>query len=226
MRARHQFHEVTRGTAVAVWQGMRGWPGLALLALALAAGACEASKLDGDGTGTGGTSGLGGSPGTVAFILTTSPSHSYCDQLSCWGGTAHFSIATADGQPVNSYGSGAPCGTADCTTCIQYECPEIGAIACPAPSGVAYTGGTMSWDGSYFAMSTCGSTKMACGTTRYMPPGRYVAEFCATQGEVTQPDAGPPVCTATAAQECTQASFDFPSATPVQLTLPVQVRLL
>jgi hypothetical protein len=195
---------------------------LALLTLALAAGACGASKLDGDGTGTGG---LTSSPGTVTFVLTTSPSHSYCDQLSCWDNPTHFSIATADGQLVNP-GSGAPCGTADCTTCIQYECPLVGAIACPAPFGVAYTGGTTSWDGSYVAMSTCGSTKLACGATRYMPPGRYVAEFCATQGEVTQPDAGLAVCTATAAQECTQASFDFPSATPVQLALTGQIRQL
>ncbi len=196
---------------------------MVLAAVAVATGACSSSKLDDSRTGKGGTSGLDRSPGTVTFVLATSPSQSYCDEISCTGDWTHFSITTADGQPITQNG---PCNAVDCTTCIRTDCPEVSPIACPAPYGETYTGGSTAWDGSYYATSTCGSSNTICGSIKYMPPGQYAAQFCATRGTVTYPDAGLPVCAATAPQECTQVVFQFPSSTPIQLSLPVDLHNL
>jgi hypothetical protein len=210
---------------------MRGVVTLLLLSCGLAtvSTACGASKLDdssGSGGGAGGTTGTGGSsaggtagsPGSVTFVLTTSSDVRFCDQLSCASRTTHLSITTLGGQAVNW--PAGECGTTDCMTCRQLLCP-LAAVLCPAPEGVVYTGGTSTWDGSYLATSTCGAAHTSCSQPQFAAPGRYVAEFCATPGDVSQPDAGFfPICTATGPVQCTQVAFDFPSSTPVQLTLP------
>lgn len=207
---------------------------LLLLSCGLAAisGACGASKLDdssgsggsaGGATATGGRSGSGGtgmagSPGSVTFVMATPPGFSFCDQLSCAGGPPHLTITDAAGHPVQW--SAGRCGTTDCQTCQQLACPLV-AVLCPAPQGIVYTGGTTTWDGSYLADSTCGSAHTSCSQPRFAAPGQYIAQFCATPGEVTQPDGGFfPMCTATGTIQCVRAAFDFPSASSVQLTLP------
>ncbi|MES1166074.1 MAG: hypothetical protein ABUR63_09965 [Verrucomicrobiota bacterium] len=213
---------------------MRGFLTLLMLSggLALASAACDASRLDDSsgsggaagghngtgGSGRGGAGGTAGSPGSVTFVLATPPGESFCDQLSCGSVTTHLSITGPDGQVLNQ--STGRCGTTDCTTCEQLACPTI-AILCPAPEGVVYTGGTTTWDGAYQATSTCGMGHTTCSQPRFAAPGRYVAQFCATPGDVTQPDGGFfPTCAATGPVQCTNVAFDFPSATPVQLTLP------
>ena len=197
---------------------MRAFLTLVLLSggLAMASAACDASKLDalvGDGRrpGTGGGGGgTSGAPGSVTFVLATPPGVPFCDQLSCAGGPTHLSITGPDGNVINT--STGLCGTMDCATCQQLACP----LLCPAPEGVVYTGGTSTWDGSYLATSTCGTEYTACSQPRFAAPGRYVAQFCATPGDVTQPDGGVlPVCTATGPTQCVQVMFDFPSSTPV-----------
>lgn len=193
---------------------------LAWLMPLFAVGACGSSRLDGGTTGTGGTTGLTTSPGTVTFILATAPSTSYCDEFSCTSSPQHLSISAADGTVVDQ--AGFPCGATDCATCTGYACPEVATIACPAPQGIAFTGGTSTWDGAYNATSTCGAAHTTCGMTRYMPPGRYMAEFCATTGTVTPSDGGLPQCS-TGPTDCAGVWFDFPSATPVQLSLPSHV---
>jgi hypothetical protein len=196
--------------------------------LAVASGACGASKLDdssgsggsaGGATATGGRSGgTAGSPGSVTFVMTTPPGLAYCDQLSCAGGPTHLSITDAAGSAV--HWPAGQCGTTECDTCQQLACPLV-AVLCPAPEGVVYGGGTTTWDGAYLADSTCGSAHTACSQPRFAAPGRYLAQYCATPGDVTHPDAGFfPICTATGATQCVQVPFDFPSATPVQLALP------
>jgi hypothetical protein len=182
-----------------------------------ALGACGTSSLTGS-TGTGGGSGLGGSPGNVTFVLATPPSIPFCDQHTCSGGGEHLSILMTDGTALNWPAGGIVCGM-DCSTCRELACPEV-AIVCPAPEGVVYTGESTSWDGSFIATSSCGSAHVACSESRYATPGHYVARFCATPGSVSQPDAGLPVCSATGPAVCTETTFDFPGAGTVQLTLP------
>ncbi|HVT07191.1 MAG TPA: hypothetical protein VHO67_07025 [Polyangia bacterium] len=197
--------------------------------LAVASGACGASKLD-DSSGTGGSAGgatatgghggggTAGSPGSVTFVMSTPAGFAFCDQLSCASTTTHLSITDAAGHAVQ-WSSGL-CGTTDCRTCQPLLCPLVQAGLCPAPQGVVYSGGTSTWDGSYLASSTCGDAHTSCSQPQYAAPGRYLAVFCATPGEVTQPDAGYfSVCTATGTVQCVQVPFDFPSATPVQLVL-------
>jgi hypothetical protein len=195
--------------------------------LALASGGCGASKLDdpsgsggsgGAAAGTGGSGGSGGSagsPGSVTFMMTTPGSLAFCDQLSCAGGPTHLSIKDAAGVAI--HWEAGRCGTTDCETCQQLLCP----LLCQAPQGVVYTGGSVTWDGSYLADSSCGSAHTSCSQPRVVAPGRYVAEFCATPGDVTKPDGSYlSMCTATGPAQCAQVPFDFPSSNPVQLTLP------
>ena len=192
----------------------------------LEASACGSSMLVGSG-GSGGTGGVdggsggaggaaGGPPGSVMFVLSAPPPGSFCDELSCNGGSAHLSITTADGQTVDL--SGGSCGAMDCTSCRLLICPQV-AIACPAAQGVPYTGGTWTWDGAYAGASTCGASHVTCSETKYAAPGHYVARFCATPGSVVQPDAGLPVCVPAGQPECTELPFDFPASTPVSITL-------
>ncbi len=179
-------------------------------------GACGSSSLTGGSTGTGGTVGGSSSPGTVTFVLTTPAGTSFCDQITCGGGNPHLSILTTDGTALNWQGGGS-C-TPDCDSCQPVACPEI-AIFCPASQGVAYTGGTMTWDGSVTTMSTCGAAHGACARSGFEHPGQYVAKFCATLGTVSQPDAGLPVCNGNNVEQCIQTTFDFPAAGTVQLAL-------
>jgi hypothetical protein len=181
----------------------------------LAAGGCGSSSLTGS-TGSGGSIGANGSPGTITFVLTA-PSGSFCDQLTCGGGYRHLSILTTDGTSLNWPG-GTSCGT-ECTTCKATVCPEL-AIACPAPQGIEYTGGTMTWNGSFNQTSTCGAAQTACAELKFMHPGAYLARFCGIMGTVTQPDAGLPVCNNHSAEVCVESMFNFPSDGTVHLALP------
>jgi hypothetical protein len=190
---------------------MRSLVGL-LFACAVAAG-CGSSQLGGPG-GTG----AGGSPGTVTFHLTVAGGAAFCDQESCGGAPQHLSIMTSTGVALPTPTTGN-CGTTSCTSCQSFLCPEV-AIVCPAPEGVAYTGEDQTWDGSYGATSTCGASHLTCQETKFVLPGRYVAQFCATPGAVTPGDGGPASCDATASAQCTETTFDFPSPSAVTLTLP------
>ena len=200
------------GTVVAVQLQMRSFAGV-LFACWVAAG-CGSSQLGGQGGG-----GAGGSPGTVTFHLTVSGGAAFCDEDTCAGSPQHLSIMTAAGAALPAATAG-DCGTTPCASCQAFLCP-VAAIICPAPAGVAYTGEAQTWDGSYVATSTCGASHVSCEETKFVLPGRYVAEFCATPGTVMPADGGPPACNATGSAQCTQTTFDFPSAAPVNLTLPV-----
>jgi hypothetical protein len=216
--------------ALLLTAGMRGALSvIVLLGVATLAG-CGTSSLTGStglggstgtgGTPTGGSGGggsAGGSPGTITFMLTTPSSVSFCDQLTCGGGNQHLSIFTADGTEL-SWPAGSGCGV-DCASCSPMPCPQI-AILCPASEGVAYTGGTLTWDGSFTATSSCGTAHTTCTGPRYAAPGSYVAKFCATVGTVSQPDAGLPVCSSTYPTVCTEATFQYPAAGTVLISLP------
>jgi len=190
----------------------------ALLAISLAAAVgCGASRLDGSGTGGSPGGGLGGSPGTVTFVVKVPPDFSFCDQYTCpEPAPQHLIIETPDGQPVN-WPAGT-CGTVDCNTCAPVRCPLI---QCPGSLGLVYTGGTAIWDGSYLASSTCGASGTTCAQPRYAAPGPYVAHVCATPGTVDHPDSPPATCVNSAPTVCAVVPFTFPSATPIEVELPV-----
>jgi hypothetical protein len=151
-------------------------------------------------------------------VLTTTSDTAFCDQVTCGAGNQHLSILTPAGDSLDWPG-GVGCGT-DCSTCRDLACPAL-AILCPAPEGVIYKGGTMTWDGSFNVTSTCGAAQTSCVQPRYATPGQYVAKFCATVGTISQPDAGLPVCNITG-QQCVQTTFDYPTAgtVPLQVFVP------
>lgn len=177
---------------------------------------CGSSSLTGS-TGTGGTVGRTSSPGQVTFVLTTPPDVPYCHQLSCSGGGQHLSIIDAEGTELNWQG-GTSCGV-ECSTCQEVACPLAATIFCPTSEGFTYTGGTMTWDGLVTTTLTCGAAHSACSSAGFEHPGGYIAKFCATPGTVTQPDAGPPVCTSTGPEQCVQLPFQFPADGTIHLQL-------
>jgi hypothetical protein len=155
------------------------------------------------------------SPGTVTLKLDLPSTQSFCDQTqACAFSVDHISISTIAGQTLPL--SSGFCATLCSNGCRPTPCP---AIACPAPSGQVVTQVGMDWDGSYFESGTCGNGN-SCVSPRYVLPGRYRAHMCATPGTVTATDLGPPVCTATGAQECVDVTFEIPGPPLVEVSLP------
>jgi hypothetical protein len=97
----------------------------------------------------------GGSPGSVTLRLVIPASHSFCDQTTGCGSTAHITILNAAGQAL---GITTPwCATICSTACTPSPCPGIACFE----QGVAVKSGDLTWDGSSYRGSTCGN-KMAC----------------------------------------------------------------
>ncbi len=93
----------------------------------------------------------------------------------------------------------------DCRGCTE----RAQAIGCGyVPLGDAGMSGT--WNGEYFAVSTCGSASSTCAAPICAPPGQYVATMCV----VTAPFSG------TGTKDCVQVPFTYPSAATVAGTLP------
>jgi len=170
--------------------------------------ACSSGQL-GDGP-----RGPGVSPGMVTFRLQLPAARSYCDlQNGCAGPPQHVSIATSTGNwlPL-SVGFCA----IDCSgSCVVHPCD----LLCPIGTAVAVTQVEKTWDGSYFAQSTCGAAT-PCTETRYVAPGHYRARLCATPGAVTTAQAGNQTCTSTGPEECVETMFDIPGPSPIEISLP------
>jgi hypothetical protein len=161
------------------------------------------------------TPGPGVSPGTVTFRLQLPATQSYCDlQAGCAGPPQHLSITTTAGNELPlSVGFCA----IDCSkSCEVHPCD----LLCPIGTAVAVTKVEQTWDGSYFAQSTCGKNTTACTETRYVLPGRYLARLCATPGAVATADAGNQICTAVGQPECVETMFDIPGPSPIEMALP------
>jgi hypothetical protein len=182
------------------------------IVVALVLGGCGGEKL--------GQSPKGGGPdasiGAVTFQVDIPSTASFCDQIGpCSGAPAHLVITDSAGR---AYDQTAPffcyCSENTCLqTCLTIFCGGPG-------SGVAVTAGDQVWNGVYYAASDrCGAS---CGTVpHYLPPGHYLAQFCATPGTMATPDGGPPVCTKTSNPVCgPTVPFTYPSDTPIVLTLP------
>jgi len=181
---------------------------LAVAALALAS--CNIPQL-GDGQTSQSTS-----PGTVTLRLDLPDTRTFCDQLAtCAFSTTHITIATVAGQVLQL--SPGFCPTLCGAQCQPQLCP---AIACPIGGGQAVTQVSLIWDGSYYESGTCGSGT-SCVSKRFVLPGRYVANMCATPGTLSQGDAGPTAtCTATGQQECIAVTFELPGPPTIERALP------
>jgi hypothetical protein len=118
----------------------------------------------------------------------------YCDACSAW-----LSISPVGGSPV---ALGFPCGAVDCNTCSATPCPAVPACI---PQLLSTDGLALTWNGTVFTdVADCGAS---CVASECMPPGRYVAQMCATKAESVTPDS----CTPSSTLVC---------APPVEFTLP------
>ena len=141
----------------------------------------------------------------------------YCDQTTGCTSPTHFQILTAAGEPITfvTPSCATMCGTG--TTCQFQVCPGI---ACIASHGTEFTGTQMVWDGTSYAMSTCGMGTQ-CYQKSTAPSGHYIARMCGTPGKLDNPDAGFQAnCVATGAAVCVDVPFDYPGPTPVVGKLP------
>ena len=156
------------------------------------------------------------SPGTVTLRLLLPSTRSFCDQLQpCQGFATHITLANTFGQPFQT--SAGSCPTFCSAQCMPQACPPA---VCVIGGGVALTGDEMTWEGSYYERSTCGSNT-ACYNKRFVAPGHYVAHMCATPGTLGEGDAGPPpTCTASGPEECVDVPFVIPSPSVVEASLP------
>jgi hypothetical protein len=218
-----------RGMRVAVSANMRFAPSLLVASLFSLSG-CPAASLgtagaggSGGVTGTGGAAGAGAtSPGTVTLQVTLPPGRSYCDENASCGSTQHLAVETSSGLPLalGTIGCAVPC-----STCAAVPCVEPQFVNCPAGSfGVAVTGSSLTWDGSYAEPGGCepngSSASISCLTATFAAAGTYVARYCATPGTLATTDGGAPYCTATGPEECVEVPFTFPSSQPITITLP------
>jgi hypothetical protein len=181
------------------------------MAVALMLGGCRSEKLGQSPKGP------DASVGTTTFSVVLPQNESFCDQIGpCSGAPAHLQITDSTGQYLYDQTASFFC-YCDESNCLQ-SCLTI---ACIGPGdGVAITGGDQAWPGVYYAPSDrCGST---CGTVpHYLPPGQYIAQFCATPGTLENSDGGPPACTKTGNLVCgPNVPFTYPSDTPIVLMLP------
>jgi hypothetical protein len=151
---------------------------------------------------------------SVTLQLTVPTNKSFCEQSTgCNGPPSHFTIL-ADGKPVAV--STPPCPTLCSGTCQPLACP----LLCVAPHGSAVTTAELKWDGTVYAMSTCGQGT-SCYAPMHLPAGKYVARMCATPGSLNPPDGGfNSTCVASGPAECVDVPFEFPSSSPVVGHLP------
>ena len=182
-----------------------------LPAMVLALASCNIPQL-GDGQTYQNTS-----PGSVTLRLDIPDTRTFCDQLAtCAFSGQHITIATVAGHPLQ-LGAGF-CATACTDQCQPLACPAI--PPCPIAGGQAVTQVALSWDGSYYEPGTCGSGT-SCFSRRFVLPGRYVANMCATPGTLSQGDAGPTAtCTTTGPPECVAVTFELPGPPTIERALP------
>jgi hypothetical protein len=155
------------------------------------------------------------SPGTVTLRLLLQSPQTFCDQRLPCGGSAHVAIRNDDGHWLRTEAGW-------CATPCSMECPHpvCSTIACGGSgTGVEIREIEQTWDGAYLESSYCGDT-IACYTSRFAPPGRYIARLCATPGALSTSSAGPPTCNAQAESKCVEVPFDLPGPSPIEAYLP------
>lgn len=127
----------------------------------------------------------------------------YCAGTGC-GGT-WLSIKNPKGEPIER---GFACGVS-CDGCMLQPCAPM---ACIMPHHLPYQGESETWDGTYFAQSTCGAG-IQCEQQQCVAAGSHlVATMCAYPS--TSPNAGFG-CVGSAMPRCVDVPFDYPAAGPV-----------
>ena len=184
-----------------------------LLPAVLAAGlvGCGSRQLGGDPVDGGQPFDPGVSPGTVTFRLSLPSTRTFCDQVDpCSKGPVHFSFVAASGALLwpNLVDR---CPTFCSDECIPTPCP---AIPCGLGSGVALTGDLeATWDGSHYESAICG-INVGCARNKFVAPGNYLVEMCATPGTLKVDETtGVQNCAAMGRQECVAVPFAIPGPT-------------
>jgi hypothetical protein len=90
---------------------------------------------------------------------------------------------------------------------ILVDCRGCTNVGQPIGCGYGPVGASMTWNGEYFAVSTCGGRATACAAPTCAPPGQYVATMCAFSE-------------ANGAKDCIEVPFTYPSAATVTGALP------
>ena len=111
-----------------------------------------------------------------------------------------FGVRPAHGT---SLGLEANCRT-QCSDCQPVACSNLCAAAVRLGDGGAQT----SWEGTYFAPSTCG-VATSCLNQACAPPGNYIATFC---GYAANADASTFDCVGSSTPTCTDIPFVWPPA--------------
>jgi hypothetical protein len=203
--------------------------GATIVAGALALGACGGEGSGGAGAGgggggggsggaVGGGGGLGGSgggtsPGSVTLKFEVPTTKTYCVSTDTCSAVTSIVIKDSTGTALGRFSG--DCYT-DCTSCEMLPCPGY---ACQQ-QGMAVTGETLEWDGSYWAASSCGSPQQQCTGHFYAAAGSYTAVMCATPGDLVPDATSTMQCTNTGAAECVEVPFEFPSSQTYTGTLP------
>jgi hypothetical protein len=109
------------------------------------------------------------------------------------------------GPGDSSFPIDKPCQT-ECSTCEPIGCPA----SCAAPTAMKPEGEQRTWNGTYYAASTCGNGS-ACAGPACAAAGRYTARMCA----YAESDMGlsSPFCNAVQTPTCVSIDFDWPPAT-------------
>ena len=189
---------------------MLGW--LFAFAASGCGGVTAGMSLGAGPAGAGGGQGGGGgqsavrtvSPGLVTFAVHLPATTPYCDPV--------FEIEKSDGTVLETSLAACEtiCGRAG--VCEEARCPPT----FPNPGGLM-------WDGSVYVHATCDASgdSAPCVGHTFADPGRYRARVCAAHGTmVPNGDARPYVCRSAGGTDCVDVSFDFPTSSPVEVSLP------
>lgn len=138
--------------------------------------------------------------GTIDFVLHAAPGYAsqYCVGAPNTCSAAWLELETADGAPVVI---DEPC-LASCDDCAPVGCPA----SCPMPSHLGESGVTRRWDGTTFALSTCGGA--SCQASACAPAGRYAAKMCVYAEAQGAASSG--ACSPTDTPTCATVGFDWP----------------
>jgi hypothetical protein len=174
-------------------------------------------------TGAGGTGApsfayVDASPGTVSVhLVVPAEAGPFCDVVPpvCNDVQHHFTILTSDRRQL-ALDPNVACAAPACGG----EAPH-----CTPPPPAAFSSSDLKFDGAFYPdLRVDGSgrtTCLACPSTKYAAPGRYIARLCATPGTFAEADGGAPSCHPTGAEVCVEVPFDFPGPA-VTITLPAR----
>jgi hypothetical protein len=140
----------------------------------------------------------GCSSATVRFRFVSRVGAAYCIGAPGTCAGEWLSVRTADNEELLL---DHPC-LADCVPCEPVACPAL----CAAPTRLAPTGETRTWDGTFYEQRTC-RAGTACVAGRCAPVARYVARMCAYRDLSVDARAA---CARAPTPTCEDVAFDWP----------------